>query len=141
VNATTGLVPDWSTGGRGPDYKYDAARAPFRIALDACWNNEPRAITFSTKIAGFFANIGAANIKDAYTVAGMDTGSNTNSTFVGPAGVAGMASAPGQTKLVGDAYTFVAAAANAGTDSYYNLAWALFSTMMMTGNFADLSAP
>ena len=28
----------------------------------------------------------------------------------------------------------------AGTDSYYNLSWALFSTMMMSGNFVDLSA-
>jgi endo-1,4-beta-D-glucanase Y len=137
ANATTGLVPDWSTGQRGPDYTYDAARAPFRIALDACWNGEPRAIAFSQKIAAFFAGIGAANIKDGYSLDGTVTGMYTNSTFVGPAGVAGMAA--NQPQLVADAYTRVSTDTRAGTDSYYNLSWALFSTMMMTGNFVDLS--
>jgi endo-1,4-beta-D-glucanase Y len=139
TNSTTGLVPDWSVpAGRGPDYKYDAARTPFRIALDACWNNEPRAVTFSTGIAKFFAGIGAVNIKDGYNVSsGMSISTNVNSTFVGPAGVAAMAG--NQPQLVGDAYAFVADAANKGTDSYYNLGWALFSTLMMTGNFADLT--
>jgi hypothetical protein len=67
----------------------------------------------------------------------MSISSNTNSTFIGPAGVAGMAAK--EMTLVDDAYTFVAAAANKGTDSYYNLGWALFSTLMMTGNFVDLT--
>ena len=139
TNATTGLVPDWSVpAGRGPDYKYDAARTPFRIALDACWNNEKRAITFSQGIAKFFANIGVMNIMDGYNVSsGMAISTNVNSTFIGPAGVSGMAG--GQMKLVEDAYAFVADAATKGTDSYYNLSWALFSTLMMTGNFVDFT--
>lgn len=140
TDATTGLVPDWSVpAGRGPDYKYDAARTPFRIALDACWNNEKRALTFSQGIAKFFANIGVMNIMDGYNVSsGMAISTNVNATFIGPAGVSGMAGA--QTQLVEDAYTFVAAAANKGTDSYYNLSWAMFSTLMMTGNFVDLTS-
>jgi endo-1,4-beta-D-glucanase Y len=137
ANATTGLVPDWSTGQRGPNYTYDATRTPFRVALDACWNGEPRAVAFSQKIGAFFAGIGAANIKDGYSLDGTVTGMYTNSAFVGPAGVAGMAA--NQPTLVADAYTFAASAAKAGTDSYYNLSWALFSTMMMSGNFTDLS--
>ena len=140
TNGSNGLVPDWSApAGRGPDYKYDAARTPFRIALDACWNEEPRAVTFSQGIATFFAGIGAMNIKDGYAVStGMPIGPNTNATFIGPAGVAGMAAH--QTQLVSDAYAFVAAVANKGMDSYYNLSWALFSTLMMTGNFTDMTA-
>ena len=139
TNSTTGLVPDWSVpAGRGPDYKYDAARTPFRIALDACWNNEKRAVTFSQGIAKFFANIGVMNIMDGYNVSsGMAISTNVNSTFIGPAGVSGMAG--GQMKLVEDAYAFVADAATKGTDSYYNLSWAMFSTLMMTGNFVDLT--
>lgn len=141
TNTTTGLVPDWSVpAGRGPDYKYDAARTPFRIALDACWNKEPRAVTFSQGIAKFFANVGVMNIMDGYNVtSGMAISTNVNSTFIGPAGVSGMPAA--QTQLVEDAYTFVAAAANKGTDSYYNLSWAMFATLMMTGNFADFTLP
>jgi len=139
TNGTTGLVPDWSVpANRGPDYKYDAARTPFRIALDACWNNEKRAVTFSQGIAKFFANIGVMNIMDGYNVSsGMAISTNVNATFIGPAGVSGMPAM--QTKLVEDAYAFVAAAANKGTDSYYNLSWALFATLMMTGNFVDFT--
>jgi len=138
TNATTGLVPDWSVpAGRGPDYKYDAARTPYRIALDACWNNEARAVTFSKGIAKFFAGVGAENIKDGYSVSGMPIGENTNSTFIGPAGVSGMAG--NQMKLVDDAYAVVAADGNKGTESYFNLSWALFSSLMMTGNFVDLT--
>jgi len=139
TNGTTGLVPDWSVpAGRGPDYKYDAARTPFRIALDACWNGEPRAVSFSQGISKFFANVGVMNIMDGYNVStGMAISTNVNATFIGPAGVSGMPA--GQTKLVEDAYAFVAATANKGTDSYYNLSWALFSTLMMTGNFVDFT--
>src|SRR5690606_32945937 len=50
AHPTTGLVPDWSSGSRGPDYTYDAARTPYRIALDACWNNEPRANAYVEKV-------------------------------------------------------------------------------------------
>jgi len=140
TNSTTGLVPDWSVpAGRGPDYKYDAARTPFRIALDACWNNEKRAVTFSQTIAKFFANVGVMNIMDGYSVTGTAISTNVNATFIGPAGVSGMPA--GETKLVEDAYAFVAATANKGTDSYYNLSWALFSTLMMTGNFVDFTLP
>ena len=45
---------------------------------------------------------------------GMPTGSNKNSTFIGPAGAAGMAS--NQPQLVADAYTRVAADARAAND-------------------------
>jgi hypothetical protein len=48
--------------------------------------------------------------------------------------------AGGQPQLTSDAYAQVAADLQAGTESYYNLSWALFTGLMMTGNFVDLTA-
>jgi endo-1,4-beta-D-glucanase Y len=137
ANGTTGLVPDWSTGPRGGNYTYDATRTPYRIALDACWNDEPRAKAYAEKIGAFFAGVGVANIRDGFALDGTVTGMHKNSTFIGPAGVAGMVG--NQTVLITDAYAQVAMDLQAGTESYYNLSWALFAAMMMTGNFVDLS--
>jgi endo-1,4-beta-D-glucanase Y len=140
-NSTSGLVPDWSAGpATNTKYGYDATRSPFRVALDACWSGDMRAKTFSQKIGAFFAGIGAANIVDGYNVDGTPgTSTNKNSTFIGPAGAAGMAS--NQPQLVADAYTFVAAEAKAANVSYYNRSWALFTVMLMTGNFINLQSP
>jgi endo-1,4-beta-D-glucanase Y len=140
-NTTNGLVPDWSAGpATNTNYGYDATRTPYRVALDACWSNDPRAKAFSQKIGGFFAGIGAANIVDGYSVtSGMPTSTNKNSTFVGPAGAAGMAS--NQPQLVADAYMRVAVDARAANESYYNRSWALFTVMLMTGNFVNFQAP
>src|SRR5262252_2036955 len=140
-NATTGLVPDWSVGNRtNTNYGYDATRTPFRVAVDVCWSGDADAKTFSQKIGTFFAGIGAANIVDGYTVSsGAASGSNKNSTFIGPAGAAGMAS--NQTKLVADAYARVAADAKAAGTNYYDRSWALFTVMLMTGNFVNFQSP
>jgi endo-1,4-beta-D-glucanase Y len=138
ADPTTGLVPDWTSGNRN-DYSYDAARTPFRIALDACWNNEPRAIAFSEKIGTFFAKIQVANIRDGYHLNGDVTGTVNNATFVGPAGVSGMVA--NEPQLVADAYAKVTKDLAEGTENYYNLSWALFTTLMMTGNCIDFAAP
>lgn len=137
AHETTGLVPDW-TNGRGNDYKYDAARTPYRIGIDACWNKEPRAKAYAEKVSAFFAMVGVENIRDGYALDGTKLSDNKNSTFIGPAGVAGMAA--NQTQLVNDAYAQVAMDLQAGTESYYNLSWALFTGLMMTGNFVDYSS-
>jgi endo-1,4-beta-D-glucanase Y len=139
-NATSGLVPDWSAGpAANTSYGYDATRTPFRIALDVCWSGDARGKAFSQKIGAFFAGIGASNIVDGYSVTGTKTGSNKNSTFVGPAGAAGMAS--NQAQLVADAYTRVATDAKASTTNYFDRSWALFTVMLMTGNFNNLLSP
>jgi len=142
-NATTGLVPDWSVGNRtNTNYGYDATRTPFRVAVDVCWSGDANSKAFSQKIGAFFANIGAANIVDGYSVAsGTASGSYKNSTFIGPAGAAGMAS--NQAKLVADAYARVSADAKAASAStnYYDRSWALFTVMLMTGNFVNFQSP
>jgi endo-1,4-beta-D-glucanase Y len=138
-NATSGLVPDWSAGpATNTNYGYDATRTPFRVALDYCWNGDTRAKTFSDKIGAFFAGIGAANIVDGYNVNGTVTGSNKNSVFIGPAGAAGMAS--GKTQLVADAYARVVADAKGANAAYYDRSWALFTVMLMTGNFVNFQS-
>ena len=49
-------------------YGYDACRMPWRIGMDCCWNNEPRALTYLMAIGGYFTNNGGvASIGDAYT--------------------------------------------------------------------------
>jgi endo-1,4-beta-D-glucanase Y len=139
ADPTTGLVPDWSAGRTGAgNYTYDATRTPFRIALDACWSGDSRAIAFSQKIGTFFAGVGVANIKDGYNLNGTATGGNHNSSFVGPAGASGMPS--NQAKLVADAYAFVVGDVKSTTANYYDRSWALFATLLMTGNFINFAA-
>ena len=139
-NSTSGLVPDWSAGpATNTSYGYDATRTPFRIALDVCWSGDTRGKMFSQKIGAFFAGIGATNIVDGYNVNGTATGGNKNSTFVGPAGAAGMAS--NQAALVAGAYTRVSADAKASGTNYYDRSWALFTVMLMTGNFINFQSP
>jgi len=104
-----------------------------------CWSGDARAKAFSQKIGTFFAGVGAANIVDGYNVDGTKTGSNKNSTFIGPAGAAGMAS--NQAQLVADAYMRVAADAKAAGTNYYDRSWALFTVMLMTGNFVNFQSP
>jgi endo-1,4-beta-D-glucanase Y len=139
ANATTGLVPDWSSGRAGAtNYTYDATRTPFRIALDYCWSGDARAKTFSDKIGAFFAGVGVANIKDGYSLTGTVTGTYHNATFVGPAGAAGVAA--NLPTLVNDAYTYVAGEATKTTTNYFDRSWALFTVMLMTGTFNNFAA-
>jgi endo-1,4-beta-D-glucanase Y len=139
ANPTTGLVPDWSSGSRGPDYRYDAARTPYRIALDACWNNEPRAKAYADKIGGFFAGVTVANVRDHFTLDGQIKGEHHNSTFIATAAAATMVAK--QTQFVEEAYAFIVKDLSEGTENYYNMSWAFFTALLMTGNFSDLTKP
>ena len=136
VSGMYGLVPDTTTGtydNMGKTYKYDACRTPWRIAMDYCFNGEPRAKAYLDKIGPFFDKIGAANIGDGYALTGEQTSGNHNMAFIGPAGVAGMA---GYQKLLDDAFAF---GANGGNDqSYYTQSLRVITMLMMSGNFIDL---
>jgi endo-1,4-beta-D-glucanase Y len=145
ANPTTGLVPDWCNASgaaqRGSRYSYDACRTPWRIALDACWNAEPRAKAYLGRVSAFFAKQGAANIKDGYTLDGMATGQSNSLAFVGPAGASALAGPAPQ--LARDAYTRVKAVTRLGAGSgytYYDASWGVLSVLLMTGNFLDFSA-
>jgi len=145
ANAKTGLVPDWCNAAGAPQrsshYSYDACRTPWRIAVDACWNGEARAVAYLARVSAFFGKVGSANIKDGYGLDGTPLGSANAIAFVGPAGAGALAGPP--STLTRDAYTRVKAvsrlAAGSGYD-YYDASWGLLSLLLMTGNLADLTA-
>jgi endo-1,4-beta-D-glucanase Y len=143
ANGTTGLVPDWCTqsGGtssRGSRYYYDATRTPFRIAQDACWNAEPRAVQYLAKVAAFFNGLGPTNIKDGYNTDGTNAGTNAAvMAFEGPAATSAMPSGTTYANFMFQVYTRVGVTAKGGTSSaynYYNGSWGLMTLMLMTGN-------
>jgi endo-1,4-beta-D-glucanase Y len=136
-NASNGLVPDWCTSTGTPEgtYTYDACRTPFRIALDACLFNEPRAVSYLGKTSSFFSGVGAANIKDGYALTGTPSGTSLKLAFLGPAAVGSMTqSSPSQ--LLNDGYRGMATLTPV-ENTYYNAAWGVLSLLMMTGNFLD----
>jgi endo-1,4-beta-D-glucanase Y len=157
-NTDNGLVPAWcdsggkpnggafgSTGGPSPtNYQYDSCRTPFRIGLDYCWNNEPRAQAYVAKTSKFFAGIGAKSMVDGYDLNGnphaqYQTGANAqvqSASFVGPAAVGAMGSASYQTFL-NDAYSVLVTGKALVGGTYYDDSWMVMSLLMMTGNFID----
>jgi len=137
VTGTDGLVPDKSnaSGVIMGNYGYDACRTPWRIALDYCFNNEPRAKAYLMKIGAFFNGVGAANIGDGYSTTGSQTSGNKNMAFIGPAGVSGMA---GFQSLLDGAFNY--GATNNGNDTtYFPQSLRVVSMFMMSGNFLDYS--
>jgi endo-1,4-beta-D-glucanase Y len=146
ANATTGLVPDWCDASgaaqRSSHYSYDACRTPWRIAVDACWNGEPRAVAYLARVSAFFGKVGAASIKDGYALDGTPMGQANAIAFVGPAG-AGALAGPAST-LTRDAYTRVKAVSRLGAGSaydYYDASWGVLSLLLMTGNLANFATP
>ncbi|MGC4068150.1 MAG: glycosyl hydrolase family 8 [Polyangiaceae bacterium] len=89
-NHGTGLVPDWMTAGAGPakgqsyDYKWDATRVPLRIARDAAWFCDARAMKVLAPINEFFRQQGPLSIGDGYKLNGTKFSSVHAAAFVGP---------------------------------------------------------
>ncbi|HEY4103985.1 MAG TPA: glycosyl hydrolase family 8, partial [Polyangiaceae bacterium] len=78
-NAHTGLVPAWCDSHGAPveafpgamtNYQYDSARLPFRIGQDFAATRDDRARAFVARTSAFFAQIGAHEIVDGYTLRG-----------------------------------------------------------------------
>jgi endo-1,4-beta-D-glucanase Y len=142
ANDQTGLVPDWCSASGQPlrtgTYGYDATRTPFRIAQDACWNNEARAIAYVNRVATFFDGLGPSNIDDGYQLNGTPSSTFFVPAFAGPAAVSGMPS--DKANLMRQIYALVGAVIKSGTSAsynYYNGSWGLLSVMMMTGNMVN----
>jgi endo-1,4-beta-D-glucanase Y len=149
-NQNNGLVPAWCTisgvpnpsalqNGNPTNYQYDSCRTPFRIALDWCWNGEPRAKAYVEKTSGFFSAIGARNIVDGYALDGTPKAQNAgklSAAFIGPAGVGAMNSSSYQSFL-DDAYSAVATRTLLAGGAYYEESWTVMSLLMMSANFLD----
>jgi endo-1,4-beta-D-glucanase Y len=141
VSGNYGLVPDSSNTEDAimGNYGYDACRMPWRIALDWCFNGEARAMTYLSKIGGFFnGSMGvsgnAANIGDGYSPTGSKTSSNSNMAFIGPVGVAGMAGYP---MLLDTAFNFGVSNPGNGNAAYFPQSLRVVTMLMMSGNFLD----
>ncbi len=139
----TGLLPDWMTaagdraGSASYDYRYDATRVPWRLAMDAAWYCDSRAISQLNLINAFFKGIGAANIKDGYTLDGAPTadGLYHNASFVAPA-------AAGAVVLKVPEYTEYRTSMWDETvrlrdDRYYHDSLRLLSLLFMSGNMPN----
>ena len=138
VTGTHGLVPDSTTRTyvHTPPgiYGYDACRTPWRIAMDYCWNDEPRAKAYLDKIGAFFTSqLPVSNFGDGYSLTGMKTSNFGNMAFIGTAGVAGMAGFP---NLLNEAFTY-GATGTGGNTQYYQQSLRLITMLMMSGNFLD----
>lgn len=152
VSGQNGLVPDQisasgdaftaaahCTLGNGSatacaNYTYDACRTPWRIGMDFCFNDEPRAMTYLAKVGAFFNTTGVANIKDGYTPSGGSAGSgNQNMAFIGSAGVAGMAA--NFPMLLEDAFSYGAAHRSG---DYFKDSMRVVTMLMMSGNLFDI---
>jgi endo-1,4-beta-D-glucanase Y len=140
VSGQYGLVPDYTTRTymHTTAYGYDACRMPWRIAMDWCWNGEPRAKAYLDKIGAFFnSQLPVTNFGDGYSLTGQKTSNFGNMAFIGTAGVAGMAGWP---QLLNDAFTY-GATGTGGNTQYYQQSLRLLTMMMMSGNFLDLTKP
>jgi endo-1,4-beta-D-glucanase Y len=89
----TGLQPDWTTAAGDPvrtapdrpfRYGYDATRVPWRLAKDAVWNCDPRAMRHLARINRFFQGIGAEEIRDGYALNGRRISHSHHAAFVAP---------------------------------------------------------
>lgn len=144
-NAAGGLVSDWceasgayssQAGGYnqgGKTYSYDAARTPWRIAVDYIWYGSADAKTYSKKSSDFVrVNLGGStNIKDGYNQNGSVSGQWHNATFVGAFACAAMA---------GENQTHLDASYNDlknlnEPNSYFNHTLKTLYSFLLTGNF------
>jgi endo-1,4-beta-D-glucanase Y len=151
-NASNGLVPAWSTPAGVPmappgtshpiHHQLDSCRTPFRVALDYCWNAEPRALAYLQKINGFYAGVGAAAMVDGYDLNGtphpqfVTSGGPRAASFVGTAGVGAMATGATHATLRSDAYASVKTLMQLAGSTYYQTSWTALTLQMMTGQMA-----
>jgi endoglucanase len=143
--AKGGLVSDWckATGEHSNDasgyknagklYLYDAARTPWRIAMDYVWYGKQEAKDYAKKCSDFVRVDlkGTKNIKDGYNQNGTAIDNNHNSTFVGAFACAAMAG-DNQNHL-NESYADLKSLNDA--DYYFNQTLKSLYLLLLTGNF------
>ncbi len=144
-NAVGGLVSDWcradgshsSDAGayvnQGKTYLYDAARTPWRIAVDYAWYGNESARLYSKKVSDFVRVTlgGTTNVKDGYNQNGTVIGRYHNATFVGGFGSAAIAG-ENQTHL-NSTYTDLLAVNE--PNSYFNHSLRTLYLFLLNGEF------
>jgi len=144
-NAVGGLVSDWCAASgdyssdangyanQGKAYTYDAARTPWRIAIDYLWNGTEEAKMYIKKSSDFVrVNLGgSANIKDGYNQDGSLKGQWHNATFVGAFACAAMG---GDNQAHLDV-SYVDLKNLNEPNSYFNHTLKTLYSLALTGNF------
>ena len=136
-NAVGGLVSDWCQASgnysAGRNYSYDAARTPWRIAVDYAWYGNTSAKAYSKKSSDFVRiNLGGSqNVKDGYSQNGSAISGYHNSTFVGAFACAAMG---GENQAhLDNSYGDLKGLNDAG--SYFNQSLKTLYLFFLSGNF------
>jgi hypothetical protein len=131
----TGAYSSQASGyaNQGKLYTYDAARTPWRIAVDYLWYGNTDAKSYAKKSSDFVrVNLGGtANIKDGYNQNGTVSGQWHNATFVGAFACAAMAG-ENQTHLDAS-YTDLKNLNE--PNNYFNHTLKTLYSFLLTGNF------
>lgn len=136
--AGTGLQPDWTTAagdtvrieaGRDYEYGYDATRVPWRLAMDATWNCDQRALWHLQRMNTFFRRVGVENLRDGYTIEGRPTGRWHTGSFVAPAAAAALTASDPAYRLSAWRETVKLRATG-----YYHDSLRLLSLLLASGN-------
>jgi endo-1,4-beta-D-glucanase Y len=144
-NAVYGLVSDWCMASgdysnqasgyanQGKAYTYDAARIPWRIAIDYLWYGTADAKIYAKKASDFVRESlgGTANIKDGYNQDGSLKGQWHNATFVGAFACAAMG---GDNQAHLDA-SYIDLKNLNEPNSYFNHTLKTLYLLALTGNF------
>jgi endo-1,4-beta-D-glucanase Y len=149
-NRNNGLVPAWCTAQGAPieafpgaltNYQYDSARMPFRMIQDFQVAQDERARRYLDLLTSFFAQVGAANIVDGYTLDGNPapdprslTSQLGSAVFVGCAATGAMHNAH-YLPFLNAAYARVNTGTLLARSRYYNHCWTVLSLLMLSGNF------
>ena len=75
-NLQIGCGPQVAGGGGTNEYQADAARTPWRVAIDYQWTGDDRAQDFLQSIGGFASSQQMMRIRDRYTLAGQPANAN-----------------------------------------------------------------
>lgn len=155
-NRDNGLVPAWCDASGTPveafpgamtNYQYDSARLPFRIGQDWAASRDLRARAYLERVSAFFANIGAEQIVDGYTLSGDPAPDPRaarpnpgSAVFVGCAAVGAMHDARYQS-FIDAAYARVETGTLLARSRYYNHSWTVLSLLMLSGGLLDFPDP
>jgi len=150
-NNGTGLVPDWCkadgtaqklnvwNGSAKYEYSYDAARMPWRIALDYSWYGTEKAKEYCEMTNAFFKTVGAENIVDGYSLTGEKIGLYHNTTFVATAATGYLTgSDPDFGRIM---FNEAVKLKDEEPYDYYGNTLRMLTLLYMSGNFPNLYSP
>ena len=125
--------PNFFEGKQDGDYYYNAARTPWRIAIDALINNDPVSKLQTQRIAGWISqktNNNHGNIKAGYKLSGLPIGDYFSILYAAPFGIALM-TMPNHQQFLNKVYSAVFNT----HDNYYEDTITFLCLLVMTANY------